>query len=87
MTWGEAFDVIQRGGRVKREAWGGHLVLVREPNRTLAPVPEMHPLHGLVSTVHYPAHLVIVDTLTGRAWADSQHYSDIDAEDWHEVLT
>ena len=88
MTWAEAFDVLERGGRVKREAWAGHFVLVLEPELTLTPVPESHPLHGLMSAVHYAPHLVMVDTATGRAWpSDVQHYADFAAGDWHEVLT
>ncbi len=86
MTWAEAFAVIERGGRVKREAWGGHVVLVREPERIVDAVHESHPLHGLMSAVHYAAHLVIVDT-TGRAWPIEQTYADLSADDWHEVLT
>ncbi len=90
MTWAEAFAVIQRGGRVKREAWAGHFVLVREPERVIDAIPEGHPLHGLVNAVHHLPHLIVVDTLTGRAWPDVQHYADyadLAAEDWHEVLT
>jgi hypothetical protein len=41
-----------------------------------------------MSAVHYAPHLVMVDTLTGRAWpSDVQHYADFAAGDWHEVLT
>jgi hypothetical protein len=88
MIWDEAFAVIERGGRVKREAWGGHFVLVREPARVVEPVPEGHPLHGLVNAVHHEPYLIQVDTLTGNA---SPHFllgwSDFVADDWHEVVT
>jgi hypothetical protein len=87
VTWAEAFAVLERGGRVKREGWGGHLVLVREPSRVIEPVPEDHPLHGLVNAVHHLPYLMMVDTLTGQPWPYVQHYADLCADDWHEVLT
>jgi hypothetical protein len=88
VTWAEAFAVLERGGRVKREAWAGHFVLVRQPELTLTTVPESHPLHGLMSgALHYGPHLLMVDTLTGRARLDVQQYADFAADDWHEVLT
>jgi hypothetical protein len=88
VTWAEAFAVIERGGRVKRSAWAGNLVLVREPVRVVEAVPEGHPLHGFVNAVHHWTYLLQVDTLTGEASPFvHQRYADIAADDWHEVLT